>query len=90
MYILEKYINIKIREAFSRSLNLFDRKKVSEFMNSIFPSDENINDCPISYTSEEALALIEEADSSESQYHMIYMQVKKRSVDIYPAYQVEE
>ena len=45
-----------------------------------------MNDCAISYTSEEASALIEEADLSKSQYHMIHIQAKKRNADIYPAY----
>ena len=72
-----------------RSLNLcIYRKRVSEFMNSILQSDENenMNDCPIFHTSEEALALIEEADLSKTQYHMIHTQAKKRNADIYPAY----
>ena len=47
---------------------------MSEFMNSILPSDvnENLNDCPIPYTSEIALVLIDEANLSKNQYHMIH------------------
>ena len=88
MYIREKHTDIEIREALLCSLNLCDKKKVSEFMNTILPSDENenMNECLISYTSEEALALMKDADSSKSHYHMIDRQAKERYADINPAY----
>ena len=86
--IEEAYTESEIQEAFLRSLTVSDRKKISKIMDlkSSSGERENTNDCLIFYTSEEVLALMEQADLTKNQCQIIHIQASSRNANIYPPY----
>jgi len=87
----ENYSNTEIEEAFFRMLRNNGKLKLANIIKTMLnENDEKSENCDkqpcISYSVEEALALIEDVKLSKYQYKIIRQQAKERNADIYPDY----
>ena len=96
MSVEENFMTAEIQDAFLRNLRTSGRKKLANAIILLLNSEdsENLNissksDCESSvpYSSEKALALMQQVKLSKNQYNTIHLQAKERKIVIYTSLQ---